>query len=440
MKEEIKVDNKRLKIVFIIFIQLLIFCGVTNILAARYYRLLEKERKIFLGLRGIDSLAANEYLDLESATERAQFYGNFWMDKKTEERQEFEERVEYAFRKFGRHAPISDDRIPIYVKNGPPSKREEINPQKKIGIKIKEIVKPAEVWTYKKDGNIFDFVRIKSAYKLIAQSEFGEKVEIPHFKEVVSDTEVIIASPRSMEFKVATGRFRQKKNLTRLEIYITIEIEDTINLRILRNIKIFDKEDSLIQTKKSILIPEDKDYGIFFDEINFWLVPDEYRLEIELVDMKNMQIGKKSLDVSLMDYQDDAKEISDLIPAKVIDNAFTHEKFNKPVGRVIPMTEPVIPVHTPFYFYAEVYNLETKNGAHRLKTTYEVYNKEKMRREIVDVMINDHIEAGDVAYLGAEYHPMDLNAGHYIIVMRVKDLLSGKERAAVSEFELISTE
>ncbi|MGD8979728.1 MAG: hypothetical protein PVH23_06630, partial [candidate division WOR-3 bacterium] len=121
---------------------------------------------------------------------------------------------------------------------------------------------------------------------------------------------------------------------------------------------------------------------------------------------------------------------------RLIDKSFTHEKFDKPIGRVIPLLETDLPVHKPLYFYSEAYNLETKDGLHRVRTTYEVYNKEKMRQEVVDVMIKDWIEPGNVAYFGAEYHPMDLVAGNYIIVLRVKDLISGKERSAVTEVRL----
>lgn len=430
--------EKKEKYNLICIIICLIFysCGVVNIFAARYYRLLEKERKIFLGLRGIDSIAAEEYLNLESTTERAQYYENFWQDEEEGERQEFEERIGYAFRKFGKYAPLSDDRIPIYVKYGPPSKREEIIPQKKIAIKTKEVVKPAEVWTYKKYGIIFDFVRFTRAYKLITRSEFGERVKIAHLAEIAIDTFIEVKLPTLLKFNVATGRFRQKKNLTRLEIYITLELEDTTGTLISRSIQIFDKKDSLIQKNNDVLIPREAEKGIFFDEINFWLDPEEYRLEIEIIDIKNKKVGKTTKWTNLIEYQNDAKEISDLVPAKLIDRSVTHEKFNKPVGRVIPLTQQALPVHCPFYFYAEVYNLETKNGMHQLRTTYEVTNKEKMRREVVDVMIRDHIEAGDIAYLGAEYHPMDLAPGDYIIILRAKDLLSGKERTAISEFEL----
>jgi hypothetical protein len=77
---------------------------------------------------------------------------------------------------------------------------------------------------------------------------------------------------------------------------------------------------------------------------------------------------------------------------------------------------------------------------YRVRTTYEVYNKEKMRQEIVDVMIKDWIEPGNVAYLGAEYHPMDLIPGNYIIVLKVKDLVSGKERSAIAEFRLVGND
>jgi hypothetical protein len=54
---------KGYKKILIIISLLCIFCSV-NILASRYYRLLEQERKLFLGLRALDSLAAIEYLNL----------------------------------------------------------------------------------------------------------------------------------------------------------------------------------------------------------------------------------------------------------------------------------------------------------------------------------------------------------------------------------------
>ena len=414
----------------------IIGCSAVNIFAARYYRMLEHERKIFLGLKGLDSLAAEEYLDLPSTSARKKYYDAFWDGKPGEDKEVFEKRIEYAFRAYGKHSPISDSRIQIYVKYGEPTTREEIWPQKKLALKTKERVNPAEIWTYRREGMIFDFVRYARAYVLIARSEFGENVQIPHLQEVHQDSFVDVESASLLDFDVTTGRFRQKKNLTRLEVYLTISIADTTEVSFSRQVKVFDDNDSLIKEKSSILIPVDGMNDIFFDEVNFWLDPAEYRLEIAINNLKNQAVGKRTIWVNLLDYQDDAKEISDLVPAKLIDNTFSDEKFNKPVGRVIALTDPSLFVHTPFYFYAEVYNLETKNGMHQLKMTYEVTNKAKMKREPVDVMIKDQIEAGNTAYLAAQYHPMDLDPGHYMITLRTVDLLTDKERTAVCEFEL----
>jgi GWxTD domain-containing protein len=427
--------KKRYTQIFILALLLCSFCSV-NILASRYYRLLEQERQLFLGLRAVDSLAALEYLNLESTTERSHFYEQFWHVKNEKERLQFEERTEYAFRQFGTVAPLSDERIPIYVTYGPPSKREVITPQKKIGIKVTEAVKPAEIWTYKAQGIIFDFVRIAYAYKNIAQSTFGQNVRIPYLKEITRDSITDTEPSAPLDFTVTIGRFRQRKNLTRLEIYLSLGISDTTELCIMRDIKIFNKNDSLIIEKKNCLVADGGTHGIFYDEVNFWLAPEEYRVEIELVDTKDQRVGSQTSWVNLIDYLDDAKEISDIIPATLIDEGISHEKFNKPVGRVIPLTQPIVPVYTPFYFYTEAYNLETKGGMHQVRTTYEVYNKTAMRQEIVDVMIKDWIEPGDIAYLATEYHPMDLPPGYYIMVVRVKDLISGKERSAVTEFQL----
>jgi hypothetical protein len=408
---------------------------VMNIFAARYYRLLEYERILYLGLRGIEPPVADEYLNLESPKDRKIFYDNYWTGR-DEERTVFEERSKYAFRHFGGSAPLSDDRIPIYVRYGA-ARKEIITQQKKIGVQSDIHVRPAEIWTYQKYGLIFDFVRMARAFKLISLSEFGDRVTIPHLVEIASDTSIDLKGAASLDFIVSYGRFRQKRNLTRLEIYLSLDIEDTVGVSFYRDIKVRNLQDSIVAHAQHLLVPECGDKGTFVDEINLWLEPEEYLVEVELVDVQSGQGGRKDVLVNLIDYQDDAKEISDLIPARLIDNSFIHEKFNKPVGRVIPLLENELPVHKPFYFYSEAYNLETKDGLHRLRTTYEVYNKEKMRQEVVDVMIKDWIEPGTTAYLGTEYHPMDLDPGNYIIVLKVRDLISSKERSAVTEVRLI---
>ena len=408
-------------------------CAV-NVFAARYYRLLEYERIWYLGLRGVDTTAAATYLNLESTKERTAFYDDFWTGRDAE-RDQFEERSKYAFRQFGGNAPLSDDRIPIYVQYGE-ARKEIITQDKKIGVQPSIRVRPAEIWTYQKEGLMFDFVRMARAYVLISRAEFGDGVIIPHLKEVASDTAIDLENESPLDFSMSHGRFRQQRNLTRLELYLGVTIGDTAGLAFFREIKVLDQRDSIVSHGTHILVPEGAASGEFVDEVNLWLKPEQYRVQVKLVDMKNQRIGEKELSVDLIEYQDDVKEISDLIPVRLIDKSFTHEKFDKPVGRVIPLLETDLPVHKPFYFYSEAYNLDTKDGLYRVRTTYEVYNKERMRQEVVDVLIKDWIEPGNIAYFGAEYHPMDLVAGHYIIVLKVKDLISGKERSAVTEVRL----
>lgn len=430
-----KIKKCRFLLVFVALI--VTYCAV-NVLAAPYYRLLENERVKYLGLKGIDSVAADQYMNMESTKERTAFYENYWLGY-DDERALFEERSAFACRQFGRVAPVSDDRIQVYVKYGE-ARREVITPEKKVGVSSSVVVHPAEIWTYKSEGLVFDFVRMARAYELISQSEFGDRVVIPHLREIASDTVMNIEAKEPLDFLLSYGRFRQQKNLTRLELYLNIQIEDTTGLSFFRDIKVYNRSDSLVSHTRHILVPKDGAAGVFVDESNFWLKPEEYRVEVELVDIENKRRGSKELLVNLIEYQDDAKEISDLIPAQLIDMSFTHEKFDKPVGRVIPMLLNVLPVHRLFYLYSEAYNLETSNGMYRVRTTYEVYNKEQMRQEVVDVMIKDWIEPGSIAYIGTEYHPMDLSPGNYIIVLKVKDLISGKERSAVSEFRLVATD
>jgi hypothetical protein len=409
----------------------------SNILGARYYRLLEQERPVFLGLRAVDTTFAMEYLNAPSAADRRFLYDNYWRGKDSA-RVDFEERARYAFRTFGANAPLSDERLPTYVKYGPPSRRQEISPQKMIMITAKEVVRPAEIWSYRSAGLEFDFIRIARAYKVLVKSEFGDAVQVPYLKEDTIPAPVACDSVGELYFSAAIGRFRQKLNLTRLEVYVNLPVADTAGLKYCRMIKVFDEKDSLISEKAKIVYPQNGSSGIFYDQTNFWLEPQVYRITLELADLKNRLVGRKEFTVDLLGYAADAKEISDLIAAQLIDESFTDERFSKPVGRVIPMTRAAADVNVPFYFYHEVYNLQTKSGQHRLRTTYEIYSRERMKREILDILIQDESGDGDIAYLPAKYHPMDLPAGNYLVVARDTDLLSGKERTAVSEFELRS--
>lgn len=427
---------KKLKILFFILI-VFIACS-RNIFIAGYYRLLEKERKIYLGLRGIDSISAAKYLNLPSPTERKYFYEQYWHGR-NEERDEFERRAEYAFKEFGKHAPLTDERIPTYVKYGNPTKRYVITPEKKVGIVSKEYVRPAEIWTYKSEGIEFDFIRLTRAFMIIAKSEFGEKVIMPYLKEDKIMQSVSDISPAGkLNFDITYSRFRQQKNLVRLEIYAALAIEDTLNCRILRRVQIYNQLDSLVTDteKNNLLQPLGGDKGFFYDETILWLAPQKYRVVIQYFNLKTGYEGKNEFYVDLLDYKDDAKKISDLVFAKLIDDAWIEEKFFKPVGRVIPLVTAKMPVANPFYIYHELYNLKTQEGQHLLKVDYEIYNKERMRKEIVDIMSQTKSGDGDIAYIAAKYHPMDLPAGEYIIVARSTDLLSGEQYTAISEFIL----
>lgn len=423
---------KRFILVVAVFI---ISCG-TSLLGSKYYRLLEKERKLYLGLRGIDSIAADKYLNLSSATERKIFYDKYWQDRDGE-RQDFEKRLEYALKEFGRYAPLTDQRIPIYVKYGSPTRRYIITPEKKVGIVSKEFVRPAEIWTYKNEGIEFDFVRLTRAYIIVARSEFGERVKIPYLSEVTSIGEVSEIIPEGrLIFDISFGRFRQRRDLVRLEIYARLFLDDTTGCQMRRRVKVYNQAESLITDRNDILIPLDGNNTYFYDEVNLWLAPQRYRVEFDYINLRSKLGGRKEISVDLLDYKDDAKKISDLLFAKLIDESLTDEKFYKPIGRVIPTVQEVVPVSTPFYIYHEVYNLKIQEGQHLLKTDYEIYNKERMRKEIIDIMSETKSGDGDVAYIAAKYHPMDLPPGNYIIVAKTTDLLSGEQCTAVSEFRL----
>jgi hypothetical protein len=421
----------------VLLAMIVIGCSLSYIqhLAARYYRLTDKEKKIFLGFKATDSSLAMTYLNLTSATERNAFYDNCWQGNE-EKRNEFEERTDFAFREFGRYEPLNDDRLPVYIKYGMPTDRTVYNQQKMMMSASKEIVKPAEIWTYKSIGIEFDFVQEFRAFKNIAMTEFGEQAKINYLNEDSTESSMTAESTGILDFDLTFGRFIQEKGLTRVELYLNVEMSDT-SLPFLQVTEVYDcRNDSLVYESRRLLKSAGEGAGIYYDELNLWLEPRQYRAVYRLYDLKNRKAGKKDLNLNLLEYAEEAKKISDLVPAILIDNFATVEKFRKPPGRFIPLAKSTIPVHQPFYLYHEVYNLETDDSLHQLRTTYEVYNKVKMKREIVDVMIQEEIGKGRTAYLTTKYHPMDLPVGIYIIISHDTDVITGKECAAIFEFEL----
>jgi hypothetical protein len=404
-------------------------------LAARYYRLTDKEKKTFLGFKATDSSLAATYLDLTSASERASFYDTYWQGNE-EERSEFEDRTDFAVREFGRYEPLNDDRLPIYIKYGMPTDRTVYSQQKMMMSVSKDIVKPAEIWTYKSTGIEFDFVQEFRAFKNIAMTESGKQAKIRYLNDDTTGTFMTAESTGILDYDLTFGRFVQERGLTRVEFYLNIEIADT-TLPFLQAIEVYDsRNESLVCEVRRLLKPIGEDAGLYYDELNLWLPPRQYRAVYRLYDLKNRKAGKKDLNLNLLEYAEEAKKISDLVPAALIDDFATVEKFRKPPGRFIPLARNAFPVHKPFYLYHEVYNLETDDSLHQLRTTYEVYNKVKMKKEIVDVMIQEEIGKSRTAYLTTKYHPMDLPAGKYIIISHDTDVMTGKECSAIFEFEL----
>ena len=417
-------------------------CGsMSSIMGARFYRLSEQERKVYVGLKGIDSTTAVRYITMETSPERTVLYDSLFGNK-PDERKVFERRIEEAFHEFGRVSPMLDDRLPIYVRYGPPPGRRRYDQTKTAGMVSRIMIKPSEIWRYPSEGLEFDFIRLGRAFKLIARSEFGSRIAVPSLRE----SELVPPAPESssteLEFDLAYGRFRQSKNLTRLELYLSVPIPDTAGTVLRRDIQVYSHNDSLVDHKTDAVQPVNSERGPFLDEVNLWLEPREYRVIVTLTDPKHHAEGRREFKVNLLEYAEDVKEISDLVPASLIDESFTAEKFQKPIGRVIPLIKAAVPVHQPFYFYHEVYNLQTEKGMHHIHIEYQIYNlkvsrNQPIEEEVVDVLLQEIFGEGDVAFMGAIYHPMDLLPGRYMIVVRDKDLLSGKERSALGEFELI---
>jgi hypothetical protein len=137
-------------------------------------------------LSGVEPDAGRDYLAASTASARADFAAWFWEhrpDSLPLSREDYLSRARQARGFFGQTDLIGDDRVPVYVRFGPP-RREVYDPTQFRSETLTIVVNPAEVWTYDSAGFQFDFVKTGTAFKLAGESRFGPAVVVPSLEEV----------------------------------------------------------------------------------------------------------------------------------------------------------------------------------------------------------------------------------------------------------------
>lgn len=405
-----------------------------------FWILTEPEKQYYFGMLSIDSAAARRYLNLEYPAERTQMLEVYWRGREAEW-MEFRSRVGYAEKTFGKHGIVNDDRARLYIRYGPPSERTVVeSKRKRISLTAILEARPVEVWIYRNSSREFDLVKSAGGnFKVVAASRTGDSVAVA-WLEAVPDSMARgrQSTPVITAFDVSIGRFRQKKGLTRLEIYIGVDLPDTSGVVLDRDVKIVDQSGQVVDRDTAVVLPRGAPAGYFVDEVNFLVQPRRYKIEVAIRARPDGERMVKNFEVDLLEYAQDLKLVSDLVQASIIDDGFTADKFVKPAKpRLIPCPSRGTPVGRPFYFYHEVYSLAINaEGNHRIKTSYRIFEKTTRQEQIVDYVEKVEEDVSATGYIAAKWRPMNFPAGRYVVVAETHDLIVDRKVQTILEFEL----
>jgi len=431
----------RPRVVLEFLVLLIVSCTSAAVVPARFWALSEPEKNIYLGLAALDSTCALKYLGCDTPAERATFLNEKWSSP-VESIAALQRRVSSAATTFGKYSTVTDDRAKLWVRYGAPTERKIVEARKKrISFTAFRDAQPVEVWTYAGRGEEFDFVRpsIGTGYTVIAASRFGEKASVAWLTATgPADAVAGRTDLRTPAFDVSFGRFRQKKGVTRLEVYSCLELGDTAGVVLKRDIDVLESDGTKVDSISELLVPRGRGYGYFIDQASMLLAPKAYRVVFSLAALPTGVRVTKTLNVEMLEYAEDLKMVSDLVRASLIDPCSISPKFEKPgLGRVIPMVRNTTEAYQPFCLYHEVYNLMLdEKGNHRAKTTYRIFEVTGLEEQTVDFVEYIDENAGAIAYFGVKYHPMDLPPGKYVIVAETVDLVSGRNTSTSCTFEL----
>ncbi len=405
-----------------------------------FWSLTEPEKKYYFGMLSIDSASARQYLNLEYAAERKQMLERYWQGREAEWT-EFQSRVDYAEKTFGRHGIVNDDRARLHIRYGPPSERTIVESRRRrISLTAILEARPVEVWIYRNSNREFDLVKSAGGnFKVIAGTRTGDSLAVAWLEAVADSIARRRQCPARIDtFDVAIGRFRQRKGLTRLEVYIGVALPDTSQVCLDREVRVIDQSGEVVASESGPIVPRGAPVGYFVDQVNFLVVPRQYRVEVAVSAGPGGNRLVQSFIVDLLEYAGDLKLVSDLVKASIIDDGFTADKFVKPAKpRLIPCPGRVTPVGQPFYFYHEVYNLAVNaEGNHRIKTGYRIFEKTTRQEQIVDYVEKDEEDVSATGYIAAKWRPMNFPPGRYLVVAETHDLIVDRKVQTILEFEL----
>ncbi|MDQ7797390.1 MAG: hypothetical protein RDU76_00415 [Candidatus Edwardsbacteria bacterium] len=429
-------------------------CATTSV----WQRWSPEEQKRYFGLTFIeeDSIPAR-YRSLPDQESRGAWYNLYWAAKDPDGSllAEHRSRLDRAWNEFGGKMFFRDDRSRILVRYGPPESQAGNQPFRHAlssdrlagGDYIKE--RSWMIWEYPSQGRYYDFLMNHSRYELIAATYSDELHPVAYFA-ADSGRKRAGTTPRAERpLECGYGRFRSAGgSKVRWEIYWRIPAaEGRTAGEGKRYLGIFhlQSNDRLISsdtveyqikyTGEELLLPQ------ACGQKNMDLSPGRYKLKMELIPQPGDTVYAGEMEAELVGYRSGVREASDVEMAVLQDSTYVSSDFQKgKFRRVMPGVTEKINRHQPFYVYYEVYSLSTSSsGEHQAAVGHGIFLSDTtgvLKECIVDTRELFYQDNGDQLNACHKVHPMGLEPGEYILVIDVKDLISGRVSKITHPFEI----
>jgi len=419
-------------------------CGQLRPLT-RADRLNQDEKLEYVILRTVDRSAADEYLKLLNAPTRADYLQWFWQKRDITEHWLFQRRAEKARELFGKLDLLGDERIPVYIRYGPP-RREEYAPQPLENETLRIFVNPAEIWSYDSIGLQFDFVQKGVGYQQVGFTRFGKNYFPPAFEMVDYGAKIPapVLSARKIGLKIGLYRFAQKADSVAVELHYGIPSEELI--REPKNGHLFHFQFNFTSRKGSqyrrsgwfSFHPDTNADYIVGREI-IYLPVDLYTVTVEAINRDGTIYGTAEQELSLVDYVRRAQPVSDMTFYALIDNVFQSPQFVRPEWqRVIPLPGAEVKTGATFYVLFEIYNLKPDSlNRHRAEVSYEIMEINSRQMAVIPTPVRFITGTGTTGVAQERVHTMDLNPGSYLLIAKIRDLNSERTASVTAQFKIL---
>lgn len=405
------------------------------------------EQLEYLVLAAIAPEAAREYATTSTVRGRADFLEWFWTrpDLPTGlSRAAYLERARAARDLFGRIDLLGDERIPAYIRFGPP-RREQFEPRPLETETTRTFVNPAETWTYDSLGRQLDFVRSGTAFRLVGETRFGPAWFPPEFRS--ADTNLPEPAPGGgapqFAIDLVLGRLRQIADSVETEVQFGVEGAALAALpqseNRLAHVRIDAAARGGRRVSRSFWTSYLPDSGPVVGRQILWLPADVYRVTVSITRPDRLGSGSRSTELNLIDYVRRQQPSSDVLFYSLVDSTFQSAQFERSDWRrAVPLPGRRLVSGSTFYVLYEVYNLLTdSDGLHHAEAVNELIARETRQAAVIPVPSRTISGPGPTAVVVERVHTMDLRPGPYLYVSRVRDLSSGRTASLTAEFIIL---